>query len=182
MSSKGLTADGLRAGAGPLCALHPGAQEEHRRVRGWAVQLLDSCLLPETTLLARIPFAKPGRESTDFEIFGMSGIPEGMEPGKEMPGVGDGGQLVQLDAGSQSCYWLAHAVQRCRRGADGPQAAADVVRPGSASDAAAASQHTPAAAVPAAHLRPSATAVRPSAWMGCVWETAEQKSACQASE
>ena len=38
--------------------------------------------------MCRIPYAKPGRESVDFEIFGMAGIPEGMEPGTDpIPGL-----------------------------------------------------------------------------------------------
>ena len=33
----------------------------------------------------RIPFAKPGRDSIELEIFGMAGVPEGMEPGDPAP-------------------------------------------------------------------------------------------------
>lgn len=38
----------------------------------------------------RVPHSKPGRGSLDFEIFGMAGVPEGMQPGKDtaVPGAG----------------------------------------------------------------------------------------------
>ena len=45
-----------------------------------------------------MPGSKPGRDSMDREIFGMSGVPEGAEPGK--PFGDQGGPL----GGGEGCH------------------------------------------------------------------------------
>lgn len=35
--------------------------------------------------VCRVPFAKPGKESMDIEVFGMAGVPEGAVPGAPPP-------------------------------------------------------------------------------------------------
>ena len=35
--------------------------------------------------MRRVPFAKPGKESMDVEVFGMAGVPEGAVPGAPPP-------------------------------------------------------------------------------------------------
>ena len=35
--------------------------------------------------MCRVPFAKPGKDSMDLEVFGMAGVPEGAMPGDPPP-------------------------------------------------------------------------------------------------
>ncbi|KAK9819978.1 hypothetical protein WJX72_004721 [[Myrmecia] bisecta] len=42
-----------------------------------------------------VPNAKPGRESTEFEIFGMAGVPEGMQPGDPLPAEDEAGPAAK---------------------------------------------------------------------------------------
>ena len=35
--------------------------------------------------MCRVPFAKPGKDSMDLEVFGMAGVPEGAMPGVPPP-------------------------------------------------------------------------------------------------
>ena len=49
--------------------------------------------------MRRVPFAKPGKDSMDLEVFGMAGVPEGAMPGVPPP---DGKQ-------DEACEGLHHA-------------------------------------------------------------------------
>lgn len=49
--------------------------------------------------MCRVPFAKPGKDSMDLEVFGMAGVPEGAMPGDPPP---DGKQF-------EACEGLHHA-------------------------------------------------------------------------
>ena len=64
--------------------------------------MLHSAWLVSSQNICRIPSAKPGRESVEYEIFGMSGIPEGMEPGAD-PGDADDGEHSVLNTCHAAC-------------------------------------------------------------------------------
>ena len=48
-------------------------------------QLLPAAWVMGCECHCRVPNAKPGREAMDKEIFGMAGVPSGMEPGAALP-------------------------------------------------------------------------------------------------
>ncbi|KAK9791847.1 hypothetical protein WJX73_001877 [Symbiochloris irregularis] len=58
------------------------------------------CVQVHKVTLETIPFAKPGRDSMELEIFGMAGVPEGMEPGAD-PAQDDepDAKVARLDEG-----------------------------------------------------------------------------------
>lgn len=47
----------------------------------------------------RVPAAKEGRDSPEWDIFGMAGVPEGMKPGDEVPKPGQAAAAAQQPAG-----------------------------------------------------------------------------------
>ena len=51
-------------------------------IHSMCVKLL---LCNSRTGLFRVPFAKPGKESMDVEVFGMAGVPDGAVPGAPPP-------------------------------------------------------------------------------------------------
>ena len=50
--------------------------------------------------MRRVPFAKPGKDSMDLEVFGMAGVPEGAMPGVPPP---DGKQTEACDELHHAC-------------------------------------------------------------------------------
>ena len=50
--------------------------------------------------MCRVPFAKPGKDSMDLEVFGMAGVPEGAMPGVPPP---DGEQNEAFERLHHAC-------------------------------------------------------------------------------
>ncbi|KAK9861964.1 hypothetical protein WJX84_011729 [Apatococcus fuscideae] len=92
------------------------------------------CIQVHKLAVDAVPNAKPGREAMDKEIFGMAGVPSGMEPGAALPDDGGEGdeppaKMARLDSGTDSASMASAGSGNPHHAAQGPYSAAPYYNP-----------------------------------------------------